>query len=151
MSQPIIRSVKLEDFDALLKLYLELTNGAPVLGGRAGRTKLAEILEHSGTYVFGAELNGVLVSVASLHICPNLTFGGRSHARIENVVTAREHRGRGLARLVMEVAIDKAREQNVLSIILLTGKQLDVRGFYEKLGFNAEDKWGMIIRPQART
>lgn len=146
MADALIRRVTPGDFDALLPLYSELTSGAPVLGGAAGRARLDEILAHPGTHLFGAERTGRLVSVASLHISPNLTFGGRAHARIENVVTAKAHRGQGLSRRVIEAAIEVARAENVLSIILLTGKQLNARGFYEKLGFNAEDKWGMILR-----
>ncbi|GFE66347.1 GNAT family N-acetyltransferase [Litoreibacter roseus] len=143
---PIIRSASLRDFSALLKLYSELTGGLPVLSGNAGRAKLKEILQHEGTYVFGAEVSGKLVSVATLHICPNLTFSGRSYARIENVVTLASHRGQGLSRVVMEHLIEIARMANVVSIVLLTGKGLKARGFYEKCGFSADEKWGMIIK-----
>ncbi|MFQ6550366.1 GNAT family N-acetyltransferase [Aestuariibius sp. 2305UL40-4] len=146
MSEPIIRPASLGDFGALLELYSELTGGLPVLDGNAGRVKLQEILEHEGTYLFGAEVSGKLVSVATLHICPNLTFGGRSYARIENVVTLASYRGQGLSKQVMEHAIETARSKNVVSIILLTGKGLEARGFYEKCGFNAEEKWGMILK-----
>ena len=86
-STPVIRRATLADFSALLSLYSELTGGLPVLDGDAGLQKLKEILEHKGTHIFGAEVSGRLVSVATIHICPNLTFGGRSYARIENVVT----------------------------------------------------------------
>ena len=145
-TEPIIRRALLEDFDAFLPLYAELTGGLPVLDGDAGRTKLKQILEHEGTHVVGAEVAGTLVSVATLHICPNLTFGGRSYARIENVVTLEAYRGQGLSRRVMDQAIQIAKREDVMSIVLLTGKGLEARGFYEKCGFNADDKWGMILR-----
>jgi GNAT superfamily N-acetyltransferase len=146
MNTPVVRFVTPDDFEALVGLYSELTGGAPVLDGKDGEAKLAEILSHPGTLVFGVEVGGQIVSIATLHICPNLTFGGRSYARIENVVTSKVHRGLGLSRLVMQAAIKTAQNENVVSIILLTGKQLGARGFYEKLGFNGEDKWGMILR-----
>lgn len=146
MSEPNIRTASIGDFGALLELYSELTGGLPVLDGSAGRAKLQEILGHEGTYVFGAEVSGKLVSVATLHICPNLTFGGRSYARIENVVTLARYQGQGLARQVMDHAIETAKKANVVSIVLLTGKSLEARGFYEKCGFNAEEKWGMILK-----
>jgi GNAT superfamily N-acetyltransferase len=146
MTEPIIRAASLEDFDALIPLYSELTGGLPVLDGDAGRAKLKQILEHEGTHLFGAEFAGTLVSVATLHICPNLTVGGRSYARIENVVTLKAYRGKGLSRRVMDRAIQMAKRENVMSIVLLTGKGLEARGFYEKCGFNADDKWGMILR-----
>lgn len=134
------------DFSALRELYTELTGGLPVPDGAEGRAKLREILAHDGTHVFGAEVAGKLVSVATLHICPNLTFGGRSYARIENVVTLAAYRGQGLSRQVMDRAIETARIANIISIVLLTGKGLEARGFYEKCGFNANDKWGMILK-----
>ena len=145
-SAPIIRRATLADFNALLSLYSELTGGLPVLDGDAGIQKLKEILEHKGTHIFGAEVSGRLVSVATIHTCPNLTFGGRSYARIENVVTLSLYRGRGLSRRVMEHAIQAAKQEDVVSIILLTGKGLEARGFYERCGFNAKDKWGMILK-----
>ncbi len=146
MSDPIIRPASIGDFSALVALYSELTGGLSVLAGSEGRAKFREILDHDGTYVFGAEISGKLVSVATLHICPNLTFGGRSYARIENVVTLASHRGQGLSTKVMEHAIETARKANVVSIVLLTGKGLKARSFYERCGFNAEDKWGMILK-----
>lgn len=88
----------------------------------------------------------MLASVATLHLCPNLTFGGRPYARIENVVTRADCRGRGLSAVVMQAAIARAWAQDVVSIVLLTGKQLGARGFYERLGFEAESKWDMILR-----
>lgn len=145
-SEPVIRRATLADFNALVPLYSELTGGLPVLDGDAGIQKLKEIFEHAGTHVFGAEVSGRLVSVATIHICPNLTFGGRSYARIENVVTLSRYRGRGLSRRVMERAIQTAKQEDVVSIVLLTGKGLEAKGFYERCGFNAEDKWGMILK-----
>ncbi len=147
MTFPKIREATEADLDALVALYRELTGGAPVLDGAAGVARLREILAHPGTHVFGAEVDGRLRSVATLHVCPNLTFGGRPYARIENVVTAQSHRGLGLARQVMTAALDRARSHDVVNVVLLTGKALDARGFYERLGFNADDKWGMIWRP----
>ena len=143
----LVRAARADDLPALIELYSELTSGAPVPNGAEGQRKLAEILDHPGTTIFGAERGGRLVSVASLNISPNLTFGGRSYARIENVVTLSCWRGRGLAKAVMQAAIDKAWSADCCSIILLSGKSLGARGFYESLGFNAEDKWGMILRP----
>ena len=142
----LVREVSVSDFDSLRDLYLELTNGAPIPEGQTGEAKLEEILKHPGTTILGTEVEGKIVSVATLNICPNLTFSGRSYARIENVVTLTPYRGKGLARSVMEAAIQKAWNDDVCSIILLTGKSLGVLKFYEKFGFNANDKYGMILR-----
>ena len=81
MAPIILREAKEADLDALVALYGELTGGAPVLDGVAGLARLREVLAHPGTHVFGAEVEGRLASVATLHVCPDLTFGGRPCAR----------------------------------------------------------------------
>lgn len=150
MTLPTVRRIRPDDLPDLVALYTELTNGAPVVQGDDGRARLAEIIAHPGTYVFAADIGGQVCAVATLHICPNLTFGGRPYARIENVVTLHSHRGHGLGRMVMQAAIDQAWAQDAVSIILLTGKALRARGFYESLGFETETKWGMILRATAQ-
>jgi len=96
--------------------------------------------------VFGAEENGAVVAIATVHVLPNMTFGGRPYALIENVVTASSMQGRGHGRAVMETAVAHAWQQGCYKIMLLTGRTARARGFYEALGFTADEKWGMTLR-----
>ncbi len=147
-----IRPLANTDFDDLRQLYSQLTDDAPVPDGAVGRGLLAEILDHPGTTLFGAEVNGRVVSVASLHVVPNLTFGGRPHARIENVVTDNAYRGRGLGRQVVGAALAEVERRDCISVMLLTGKAAGARAFYEQCGFDADLKFGMIRRyPRGET
>lgn len=122
--------------------YWELTKSSAV----GDDTVFARVLSHPGTAVLGGECDGRIVSMVTLHILPNLTYGGRPYGLIENVVTAKAHRGQGLARAVMEFALQSATDQGCYKVMLLTGRGRDAKGFYEAVGFNADEKWGMMIR-----
>jgi GNAT superfamily N-acetyltransferase len=134
------------DFVDARALYVELVGDIPVPDGAAGEARFSEILSHPGTTVWGADCMGQVVSMATLHIIPNMTFDARPYAIVENVVTLRSHRGKGLGAGVMSAVIDAGWSANAYKIMLLTGKTLGARGFYEKLGFTDQDKYGMTLR-----
>ena len=75
-----------------------------------------------------------------------MTFSGRPYALIENVVTLNSHRGQGCSRAVMQEAAQRAWRAGAYKIMLLTGQDAGARGFYEKLGYTAEEKFGMTLR-----
>jgi len=127
-------------------LYEDLVGPGGVISGPEGRQQFEQILRHPGTSVVCGESDGRLVSAATLHILPNMTVQGRPYALIENVVTLRAMQGRGLGRAVMDYARDLAWAADCCKIMLLTGRELGARAFYEKLGYTAEDKWGMTLR-----
>lgn len=137
-----LRHLTQSDWPDAEALYWELTKSGAV----GDEAMFARVLSHPGTSVLGAELDGRIVSMVTLHILPNLTYGGRPYGLIENVVTAKAHRGRGLARAVMEFALQSAKDQGCYKVMLLTGRGRDAKGFYEAVGFNADEKWGMMIR-----
>jgi len=117
------------DFADAQALYHELVGQEPV----AGKAQFEAILRHSGTQIIGCEAVGSVVSMATLHLLPNMTNGGRPY-------------GLGFGRAVMEAVIASAWAANAYKIMLLTGKAADARGFYKKLGFSDEHKHGMMLR-----
>ena len=84
--------------------------------------------------------------MATLHLLPNMTYGGRPYGLVENVVTLSAMQGQGLGRAVMEAVIAAAWEADAYKIMLLTGKEAGAKGFYYKLGFSNEQKFGMMLR-----
>ena len=84
--------------------------------------------------------------MATLHILPNMTFSGRPYALAENVVTLNSHQGKGHGRTVMSYLQEQAWAANAYKVMLLTGRSAAARGFYEKLGYSADQKWGMVLR-----
>lgn len=140
------REARAEDFEDAVELYQELVGDWDRMAkGSEARQQWLSILEHSGTKVFAAELDKKVVGLVTLHLLPNMTFGSRPYALIENVVTAHEHHGKGIGRQLMQAAMDHAWLETAYKIMLLTGMGRGAKGFYEKLGFNADDKHGMII------
>ncbi|GAA6191712.1 GNAT family N-acetyltransferase [Phaeobacter sp. NW0010-22] len=142
----ILRQATQSDYARLHALFSELVGTIPVIDGPQGQARFAEILNHPGTEIIVADVAGQPVSTATLHVMPNMTFGGRPYALIENVVTLKAHQGRGLGQAVMKHAADQAWAANCYKIMLLTGTALGARGFYEKLGYDGDSKHAMILR-----
>lgn len=138
----ILRAATLADTAQLFKLYSDLHNPSD-LGSEAD---LAQVLEHPGTQVRCAEENGTLAAMLTLHVLPNVTRAGRPYALVENVVTRVDRRGEGIGRAVMQDAVKVAAEAGVYKLMLLTAQSRTARIFYEKLGFSADEKWGMSLR-----
>lgn len=143
-AKPRVRDLSRYDFPDLRELLTHYSGGKPVPDGAEGEAILYEILAMPGTSLLGAECEGKIVSTAMLSILPNLTFGGRPLARIENVVTLPAYRGRGFAAAVMEKAVDKARAKDCAEISLLSPKSMNAEGFYRKLGFQ-DDMIGLHL------
>ena len=141
-----VRLLTHEDWPAAATLYAQLSTKEPFLMDPDGAAWFAGVLAHIGTSVFGAVHGGNVRAMATLHVLPNVSYGGRPYALIENVVTDQNHRGQGLARAVMQAAIDAAKAANAYKIMLLTGKANNAVGFYERLGFSGDEKAGMILR-----
>lgn len=141
-----IRLAEPNDYPAIVALYRELVGEILVSEGEAGRAQWRALLSHSGTSVLAAEAERRIVAMATLHILPNMTYGGRPYALIENVVTAKDRQGHGFGRQAMQAAIARAWDAGAYKIMLLTGKTRGARPFYEKLGFDPYEKFGMTLR-----
>ncbi|SDQ19796.1 GNAT family N-acetyltransferase [Pseudovibrio sp. Tun.PSC04-5.I4] len=141
-----LRQLIPDDFMDVAVLLNELTEGVPVADRDEDRSHFSKLLSHEGTSIFGLELEGTIVSCATLHILPNMTYGGRPYCLAENVVTLRAHQGRGYGKLVMNTLKEAAWSANAYKIMLLTGQDRGVKGFYESLGYTADQKFGMVLR-----
>ena len=141
-----LRTATAADYGDIHRLYTELVGPGGVISGEEGKQRFAQILSHPGTTIICAECEGRLAAAATLHILPNMTVQGRPYALIENVVTLQAMQGKGVGRAVMDHARDLAWAADCYKIMLLTGREVGARAFYEKLGYTAEDKWGMTLR-----
>jgi len=137
-----LRRLVPEDAEAACALYLELTRSRKV----APPEHFARVLAHPGTTVCGAFTGVTLAGMATLHIMPNMTYGGQPYALIENVVTARSHQGQGVGRAVLARLVETAWAADAYKIMLLTGTARGAQGFYRKAGFDDTDKHGMVLR-----
>ena len=144
-SETVARPVTVVDLEDVMALYRALSATPDLPGEDVAVHYLDRILSHPGTTIWGAEADGRIAAMCTVHILPNMTRGGRPYALIENVVSHPERRGEGLARVAMEAAIAAAWEAGCYKVMLLSGS-VDGHGFYPRLGFDGDAKRGFVLR-----
>ena len=141
----MIREIGPEDFDGLMRLYMQLhDNPFPERDTRVERV-WTQILQDPNHHIIVAEEDGKIVSSCVCVIIPNLTHGQRPYAFVENVVTDSAYRCRGLASACLRYAGEIARRESCYKMMLLTGaKDQQTLHFYEQAGYNRNDKTAFI-------
>lgn len=82
--------------------------------------------------------NDEIVGTLQLSFIQYLTYCGGIRSQIEAVRTRKDHRGKGIGKLMFQWAIKRAKERNAHLLQLTTDKQRpDSIRFYESLGFTA--------------
>ena len=141
----MIREANKDDLNALLELYLYLhEDSIPDQSEHLSRT-WEQIINDPNHHIIVNEVDGKIVSSCVCVIIPNLTRNVRPYAFIENVVTHKDYRRRGLAQECLNFARDIALKENCYKMMLLTGsKDPNTLRFYEKAGYNSSDKTAFI-------
>ncbi len=143
----MIREINENDFCALSKLYTHLHSNKPMENSDKNIALFREILADKNHHIIVAEEDGKLVSSCVCIIIPNLTHEQQPYALIENVVTDRDYRKRGLASGCLDYAKRIALDNNCYKMMLLTGsKKRSTHRFYQKNGYNRFEKTGYIQR-----
>ncbi|MGN0596774.1 MAG: GNAT family N-acetyltransferase [Ruminiclostridium sp.] len=141
----MIREITKEDFGGLMMLYTQLHDN-PIPQENEELSKLWQsIIDDKNHHIIVAEEDGKIVSSCVCVIIPNLTHNQQPYALIENVVTDKEYRGRGLATKCLDFAKSIALKENCYKLMLLTGsKEESTLNFYRKAGYNSNDKTAFI-------
>lgn len=141
----MVREITEIDFTGLFELYTQL-HGNLIPENTAELSALCrKILDDENHHIIVAEEDGKIVSSCVCVIVPNLTHGQRPYALIENVVTDEAYRRRGLATACLDFARKIAVNANCYKMMLLTGsKEESTLRFYEKAGYNRNDKTAFI-------
>lgn len=141
----MIREINRDDLDGLLALYTQL-HGNHIPEKTAELSALWEnILADENHHIIIAEEDGKILSSCVCVIIPNLTHGQRPYAFVENVVTDKAYRKRGLATACLDYAKKIAEDENCYKLMLLTGsKEESTLNFYRKAGYNSNDKTAFI-------
>lgn len=140
------RTLTGSDLGSLLELYQQL-DPKDGLSAEACEAAWKEIEKNPDIRYFGAVEDGKVVSTCYAVIIPNLTRGCRGICFIENVVTDREYRNRGLASRVIGMAVGFAKERHCYKVILQSGKaRTEAHRFYERIGFDGESKKAFDMR-----
>ncbi len=141
----MIREITRADFDGLMTLYMQLHDNPFPEKTESVMAVWESILADKNHHIIVAEEDGKIVSSCVCVVIPNLTRGQRPYAFVENVVTDSEYRKRGLARACLDFAREIAKRENCYKIMLLTGsKEESTLKFYERAGYNRNDKTAFI-------
>lgn len=141
----MVREIASGELNGLLTLYTQLHNNPYPEDTEALRGLWRKILSDPDHHIIVAVEDDRIVSSCVCVIVPNLTHGQRPYALIENVITDRAYRGRGLARDCLDYARSIARNAGCYKMMLLTGsKEESTHRFYQRAGYNANDKTAYI-------
>ena len=142
-----IRIASQADHQGVMSLMRQLNRADPEINLEQSSAIYDTITRSRWFSLIVAEFDGRLVGTCYLNIVPNLTRESRPYALIENVVTDRDYRNRGIGRAVMRHAVALAREARCYKVMLMTGRSDDaVHAFYESCGFIAGEKFAYIQR-----
>ncbi|MBR1912268.1 MAG: GNAT family N-acetyltransferase [Treponema sp.] len=143
-----IRELTKDDVASLIELYVQLDEKSKTLTCETSRAVWENSIENNRNIIYyGAVENGQVVSTCYCAIIPNLTNNGKSICFVENVVMHKDFRKRGLAKQVIQKAIDTARERNCYKVILMSNcARTEAHQFYEHLGFRSDTKKAFDLR-----
>ena len=83
------------------------------------------------------ELDGRIVATLQLIFIPSLSYQGGLRAQVESVRVDAPLRSQGIGKIMMEWAMERARQRGAHIMQLSTHKtRLDAHRFYERLGFS---------------
>ncbi|MGN0535186.1 MAG: GNAT family N-acetyltransferase [Eubacterium sp.] len=143
----MIREINKNDFNGLSELYTHLHGNKPIPDNEMSIEIWNSILNDKNHHIIVAEEDGKIVSSCVCVIVPNLTHNQQPYVLIENVVTHKDYRKRGLASQCLTYAKQIAVENNCYKMMLLTGsKKRATHRFYRKNGYNSIEKTGYIQR-----
>ena len=141
----MIREAVQSDLDAILELYLFLHEDRVPEKDEHLRETWMQIIQDPNHHLIVNVVDDKIVSSCVCVIIPNLTRNVRPYGFIENVVTHEDYRGKGYAGECLEYARQIAEKENCYKMMLLTGsKKQETLRFYEKAGYNSNDKTAFI-------
>ena len=141
------RELTASDLASLLQLYRQLDADDAEISEEHSRQVWEEIGRNDDIRYFGAVDDGRVVSSCYAVYIPNLTRGNRGICFIENVVTDRAYRKRGLASRVIDLAIAFAKYRHCYKVILQSGTaRTEAHRFYESKGFSGSSKKAFDMR-----
>ena len=83
-----------------------------------------------------AESDDEIIGTLQITFTPSISFQGGKRATVESVRVDEKYRGQGIGKELMLFAINRAKEQNCVSMQLTTNaERTDAHRFYENLGF----------------
>jgi ribosomal protein S18 acetylase RimI-like enzyme len=138
--------VKKNDLSQILEHYKQLHLGEnPISIDEAN--SIWDRIEQQDIKYFAAKENDKIIASCFISIIPNFTRGGKSIGFIENVITDKEYRKRGIGKKIMEMAIAYAKEKKCYQVVLKSdNSRTDAHRFYQSIGFDGESKKAFVMK-----
>jgi GNAT superfamily N-acetyltransferase len=142
----MVRPARREDLPRVIELLQQMSIDAP---REDLSTPLREEYERApdaiqadpGRQVLVLEIEGVILGTAAFMVVPNLSYIGRPHTIIDNVVVDDGQRNKGYGEALVRHCLDLAREAGCSRLSLTTDmRRTDAHRFYERLGFKHSHK-----------
>ena len=129
-----IRNLNRNDFDQVINLLVTS------FSSRYNHPLINENLNNLNTICLVAEIDNVIIGVASLHIIEKLT---RKMGLIEDVAVDLKYRGKGIGKKLIQKLIVESKKQGCDKTVL-NSTENNVP-FYEKIGFTVNELQ-MVLR-----
>ncbi|MDH6365157.1 GNAT superfamily N-acetyltransferase [Enterococcus sp. PF1-24] len=141
----LIREVLKDDLLDLLQLYTQLHDNQMPSQDSQLATIWEKIMADDNHHILAGFVGGKLIASCVIVVIPNLTRKQQPYALIENVITDIAYRKKGYGTQLLEAAAEIAKAANCYKIMLLTGaKEESTLNFYQKAGYNQQDKTAFI-------
>lgn len=136
----MLRNLKVEDFSDYLKLISQLTQV-----GEVTEKQFVEFVnsQNDNFSVLVYQLDDKIVGCVTYLIEQKIQRSYSCVMHIEDVVTDKDYRGRGISKTLLDKSKEIAKEKNCYKIIL--DCSLDNIPFYEKIGFSKKE-FQMVYR-----
>jgi GNAT superfamily N-acetyltransferase len=134
------------DIGTIQSLYAEagLDGGKPI--PRAQAADIAQRFNRYPSYrLWVAEGPDGIVGTYALLIADNIAHSGRPFAIVEQVAVSTKLRGGGIGKLMMNHAMEEARNTSCYKLVLTSHVgRADAHAFYDKLGFERHG-YGFVV------
>jgi GNAT superfamily N-acetyltransferase len=131
-----IRLARLEDVSAILFIYAQALDNGKVLSVENAQEIFLKQKQYPDYKVFIAEFEDEIVGTFALLIMENMAHLGTPSAVVEDVGVLPKMQGKGIGKLMMEYALNYAKEKGCYKMSLSSNLRREkAHQFYESLGF----------------
>ncbi len=147
----IIRDLKLEDFDAVNNLFLQLhtlhAEQRPDIYRKIEKPTTSKAWDYEASLAdnnfikIGAEVDGKIVGFCIIRICQttNKVTTSRIFAFLQNIAVAKDYRRKGIATALYREGVKRAKGQGATSMELKVWNfNVDAIRFYQSLGLSVQ-------------
>ena len=139
----IIRQATEKDIPHILELYRQLAFSSPPpdtlqLPVEEYRKVFSEMSKMPGYRLLVAEEDDTIVGTTVVAVLPGIAHGTSPFAVVEYVVVDKNHRRKGIGKLLMDYVKDFARDAGCYKVGLTSdNRRVEAHEFYRSLGFEA--------------